>query len=201
METEKQNLVLKNRIIMKQILFLLIIIATVCKAQIYPFNTKVSDLPPNAYIKDIDGELDKYIGIWVGNWNGKTIYIEMKKVKYYYEDSNYPYYKDMILGERKIVSSNGIVEIDRITNFDYENAEISGIFNSFNQKKKFIFSPENMCNKQITLYIENYTTNQMTLHFEYLPSLYDSSCIHNAYEQQHGDFPINFPKDIILTKQ
>lgn len=44
-------------------------------------------------------------------------------------------------------------------------------------------------------------TTEMTLHFEYLPSIYDENCQYNAYVQQHNDFPINFPKDIILTKQ
>ncbi|WP_312090956.1 DUF6705 family protein [Chryseobacterium sp.] len=182
---------------MKQILFLLLIIATTCKAQIYPLNTRISDLPLNAYVKDIDGELDKYVGLWKGNWNGKTIYIEMKKVKYNYDE----YYKDMILGERKIVNSNGVVEIDRIKSFDYDSPEFKGIFYNFQGEKEFLFSPKNMCKKIASLNITRFTSTQMTLHFEYLPSLYDSSCIHNAYEQQHGDFPINFPKDIILTKQ
>ncbi|MDR2206698.1 MAG: hypothetical protein LBE36_11165 [Flavobacteriaceae bacterium] len=42
-------------------------------------------------------------------------------------DSNNYVYRDMILGERKIIASNGTVEIDRITNFDYESPEFMGI--------------------------------------------------------------------------
>ncbi|MDR6129187.1 hypothetical protein QE442_000073 [Chryseobacterium sp. SORGH_AS1175] len=52
-----------------------------------------------------------------------------------------------------------------------------------------------------TLDITNFTGSQMTLHLEYLPSFVDSNCQHNAYVNQYGDFPINFPKDIVLTKQ
>ncbi len=188
---------------MKTIVFLLLILATSCKAQIYPLNTGISDLPPNAYIKDLNNELDKYVGLWKGNWNGKTLYLELKKVKYHDNDPNYPYYKDMIFGERKIVSSNGTIEIDRISNFDYENAEIRGMYNSllFEGNERFLFFPKNMCKKIASLDISNMTSTQMTLKFQYLPSRYDANCEHNAYEQQYGDFPINFPKDIVLTKQ
>jgi hypothetical protein len=58
-----------------------------------------------------------------------------------------------------------------------------------------------MCNKRATLDITSFTGTSMTLHFEYLPSFIDPNCIHNSYVDQYGDFPINFPKDITLTKQ
>ncbi len=187
--------------IMKAIVFLLLILATSCKSQIYPLNTGISDLPPNAYLKDLDNELDKYVGLWKGNWDGKTLYIDMKKVKYYYDDDNYPFYKDRILGERKIINANGNVEIDRISNFDYVSPEIRGVFYDAQGDINFLFAPKNMCLKHASLYIKNLTNTQMTLHFEYEPSRYDPNCVHNAYVDQHGDFPINFPKDIVLTKQ
>ncbi|WP_050379396.1 DUF6705 family protein [Chryseobacterium sp. Hurlbut01] len=186
---------------MKTIAFLLLIIATSCKSQIYPLNTGISDLPPNAYIKDLNNELDKYVGLWKGNWNGKTLYLELKKVKYHDDDPNYPYYKDVILGERKVVSSNGTIEIDRISNFDYESPEIRGILYDVHGDEIFLFAAKNMCLKLASLYIKNLSNTQMTLHFEYMPSRYDPNCVHNAYVDQHDDFPINFPKDIVLTKQ
>jgi hypothetical protein len=83
---------------------------------IYPINTSVWDIPDNAYLKDLNNELDKYVGLWKGNWNGKTVYLELRKIKKYY-DGGHPYYEDRILGERKIINSNGNIEIDRITNF------------------------------------------------------------------------------------
>lgn len=58
-----------------------------------------------------------------------------------------------------------------------------------------------MCGKRATLDIVSFTSNQMTLHFEYEPSFVDPNCQHNAYVDQYGDFPVNFPKDIVLTKQ
>lgn len=41
----------------------------------------------------------------------------------------------------------------------------------------------------------------MTLHLEYQPSIYNEDYIHNNDVLVNGDFPINFPKDITLTKQ
>lgn len=176
-----------------------------CKAQEYPLNTDPGEIPSNAYLKDMNNELDKYVGVWKGTWDGKTLYIEFKKIKYYLSvpGGTHPYYSDLIFGERKVIADNGTIEIDRITNFDEQGAEISGIFSSLRNGnwKRLHFSPKNMCGKSAALDITSFTGNQMTLHLEYMPSIYKEDCIHNAYVEQHGDFPINFPKDIVLTKQ
>ncbi|MDQ1098385.1 MULTISPECIES: DUF6705 family protein [Chryseobacterium] len=190
---------------MKQILLLLIMIFAVpFKGQVYPLNNKnKSDAPNGSYFKDLDGELDKYIGLWKGNWNGKTVYLDLRKYKYKLgDDSNY-IYQDKILGERKIIAADGTVEIDRISNFDNTNSEFIGMEMSLKNGnwKRIYFYPKNMCNKIATLDITNFTNNQMTLHFEYEPSFVDPNCQYNAYVDQYGDFPVNFPKDIVLTKQ
>lgn len=174
-------------------------------SQEYPLNTNPSDIPNNAYIKDINNELNKYVGIWKGNWNEKTLYLELRKFKTYSSipGDTHPYYVDEILGERKIINANGVIEIDRITNFGSDGAEFSGMSKSIKPpgRDRLLFFPKNMCRKQATLDITNFTGTQMTLHFEYLPSAIDENCVHNAYVDQYGDFPINFPKDITLTKQ
>ncbi|KIC63053.1 DUF6705 family protein [Chryseobacterium taiwanense] len=187
---------------MKQILLILISIFTIsCNAQVYPLNYQ-DDVPDGAYYKDLDNELDKYVGTWKGTWSGKTLYLDLRKVKYHYT-GNQSYYEDKIFGERKVIASDGTIEIDRITNFDIQSPEFRGIETSLKNGnwKRLYFNPKNMCNKKATLDITSFTGNQMTLHFEYLPSIYDENCQHNAYVDQYGDFPINFPKDIVLTKQ
>ncbi|MDF2934240.1 MAG: hypothetical protein K0R36_3571 [Chryseobacterium sp.] len=188
---------------MKHLFIILIsFFALSCKAQVYPLNTSPYDVPDNAYIKDTNNELDKYVGVWTGSWNGKTVYLDFRKIKYYYSD-DHPYYMDKILGERRIVNVNGNIEIDRITNFDTLSPEFWGIFPSlvYPGKDTIIFYPDNMCRKTATIHIINITSTQMTLKLEFDPSYYDENCIHNAYVAQHGDWPINFPKDIVLTKQ
>uniref|UniRef100_UPI003016D697 hypothetical protein n=1 Tax=Chryseobacterium contaminans TaxID=1423959 RepID=UPI003016D697 len=140
-----------------------------------------------------------------GSWDGKTLYLQFKKIKHYLSvpGGTHSYYSDLIFGERKVIAANGAVEIDRIANFDEKGAEISGIFGSLvnGNWKRFYFYPKNMCGKSAALDITSFTGNQMTLHFEYMPSIYKEDCIHNSYVDQYGDFPINFPKDIVLTKQ
>ncbi len=181
------------------------LVAQLFLSQEYPLNTTPSDVPNNAYIKDMFGELDKYVGLWKGNWNGKIVYIEFKKVKFYNSitGATHTYYSDDIFGERKIISSNGIIEVDRISNFGIDGAEFRGIFKSLKYpgKETISFFPKNMCGKTATIHITSFTTNQMTLHLEYDPSFWKEDCIHNAYVDQYDDWPINFPKDIVLTKQ
>ncbi|WP_407485231.1 DUF6705 family protein [Elizabethkingia miricola] len=189
---------------MKQIFLIIIavVFSTLYNAQEYPLNTSAGDIPDNAYLKDTNNELNKYVGLWKGTWNGKTLYLDLRKIKTY-SKGNHPFFKDEILGERKIISANGIVEIDRMTNFDTEAPEFRGVGISLKNGnwKRIYFYPKDMCGKQASLDITSFTETQMTLHFEYLPSFYDSNCKHNAYVDQYGDFPINFPKDITLTRQ
>jgi len=206
MEAEKQknvhNLETNNK--MKNIFLITILLISIsCNAQIYPLNTSPSDIPDNAYIKDTNNELDKYVGLWKGNWNGKILYLELRKIKYYSQMGKY--YSDEIFGERKIVNSSGIVEIDRITNFGDEGPEFRGLFNSLKYpgKKRILFFPYNMCKKTASLHIMNFdeVNHTMTLHFIYDPTYIDASCPYYNSVMQGNDFPVNFPKDIVLTKQ
>lgn len=189
---------------MKNTLLILTIFSiNLISCQVYPLNTSSSDVPNNAYIKDTNNELDKYIGLWKGNWNGKTIYLEFKKNKRYYSGLH-SYYIDEIVGERKIISQNGQVEIDRISNFNLINSEFWGITSSVKNPtiKTFTFFPKNMCGVHTPIDIINITNTTMTLQ---RPTLLEghvqANCIHNAYVQQYGVFPVNFPTDITLTKQ
>lgn len=201
---------------MRKIIYLVILLISFNGlAQEYPLNYK-EDVPDGAYYKDINGDLDKYLGLWKGEWNGKTLYLELKKVKTF--SSGYPaYYKDRILGERKIIDANGNIEIDRISNFNYQHPEFRGfgLFGTYNgvvYESTLTFYPKNMCEMHTTLIItklENLLTinnpnitTQMTLHWDgKMRGGLMQDCVHDAYAQQHGEYPVNFPKDIVLTKQ
>lgn len=187
---------------MKKIILLIVtILSKLLYSQEYPLDYK-EDVPNGAYYKDVNGELNKYVGLWKGNWNGKTIYIELKKNKKYYSGIH-PYYQDEIVGERKIINYNGVIEIDRISNFDLQHPELWGMSTNLKNGniKRMYFYPKNMCRLQASLDIMSFTGTQMTLHMEYLPNFKDDTCQHNAYIEQYNDWPVNFPKDITLTKQ
>lgn len=203
---------LKNKKMKNKILIVIsILLFQISFAQEYPLDYK-DDVPNGAYYKDMNNELSKYVGLWKGTWMGKTVYLELRKVKTFNSGSP-SYYKDRIIGERKIISSSGTVEIDRISNFSNDDSEFWGINTNLKNgtQKMLTFAPKNMCRKMANLIITNFNNlidfntgqliPQMTLHFEYQPSIYDENCTHNNYVLQNGDFPVNFPKDIILTKQ
>lgn len=187
------------------VLIFCVLFSQSCFSQDYPLNTSPSDIPNNAYIKDMNGDLDKYIGLWMGTWSGKTVYLELKKIKTYLiiSGDTHPYYKDRIYGERKIINQNGNVEIDGITNFDNENPEFSGIsINPANPTQKRIsFYPKNMCGFRSQLNITSITATTMTLQMVDRGGTKTPNCIHDTYIQQYGEYPLNFPKNIVLTKQ
>ncbi|MRM86673.1 hypothetical protein LEQ04_03775 [Riemerella anatipestifer] len=61
---------------MKKILLLVIVLLlhTNCIAQnVYPLNTSVLDLPQGAYLKDLNDELDSYVGKWKAQINETTV--------------------------------------------------------------------------------------------------------------------------------
>ncbi len=52
-----------------------------CKAQVvYPLNTFYDDIPKGSYIKDINNDLDSFIGLWKVNYDQKEILISVKKI-------------------------------------------------------------------------------------------------------------------------
>ncbi|AZA77836.1 hypothetical protein EG347_10050 [Chryseobacterium sp. G0186] len=165
------------------------------------------DTPNKAYYKDMDGELDQYVGTWKGNWEGKTLFLQLRKVKKRHTAGDGTYFDvDAILGERKIVSPNGIIEVDRVSNFDENLPEFYGILG---QKKNFaqkylLFQPDNMCNKtaNIDINFTNAQKTEMKLSLKLNPNGVLTSCqYYNLIIVEGKSWPINFPKDIVLTKQ
>ena len=165
------------------------------------------DSPNKAYYKDLDGELNQYVGTWKGNWEGKTLFLQLRKVKKRHTAGDGTYFDvDAILGERKIISPSGIVEVDRITNFDENSSEFYGILG---QKKDFsqkflLFQPKDMCNKtaNVNINFTNAQKTEMKVSLKLNPNGVLTSCqYYNLIIVEGKSWPINFPKDIVLTKQ
>ncbi|MBV8326784.1 DUF6705 family protein [Chryseobacterium sp.] len=58
------------------------------KAQILPLNTALNDIPANAYIKDINNELNPYIGTYKATYQGNEITLFIIKEDYKLEKSS-----------------------------------------------------------------------------------------------------------------
>jgi hypothetical protein len=58
--------------------FTVLIISISCKSQnIYPLGTHT--VPNGSYVKDLNNELDPYVGTWIANYNGKKITLYLTK--------------------------------------------------------------------------------------------------------------------------
>ena len=107
--------------VMKDILLILIFTMSLsCKVQQeYPLNSNLFELPQNSYFKDLNNELNPYIGTYKASFNGKqiTLYIT-KETKKYFDRISYKFYKD-VLSVRYIVqnSSGQILQSTQNQNF------------------------------------------------------------------------------------
>ncbi|RED44436.1 hypothetical protein DFQ10_103120 [Winogradskyella eximia] len=77
-----------------------------CKAQspIMPLDTYIHNTPEGGYIKDLDNELDKFVGTWIYTNGLTTLTFELQKLELFYDGEHY---EDILIGEYKYVE-NGI---------------------------------------------------------------------------------------------
>ena len=92
---------------MKHILLILIIAFTSlsCKAQtpIIDINNRTIELVDNAYLKDVNNELDKFVGIWLFSNSTSTLKIVFQKKINIYNGSQY---EDLLVGEYQYLENN-----------------------------------------------------------------------------------------------
>ncbi|MGG5210217.1 DUF6705 family protein [Chryseobacterium sp. MIQD13] len=81
-----------------------------CKAQTLPLNTHFDNLPLNAYLKDLNNELDPYIGTYQANINSNqiTLYITKEDHKYF-DLGDIKFYKDVLIVRYSVKNSSDIV--------------------------------------------------------------------------------------------
>lgn len=64
----------------KKIIFSFAFISIIsCKAQQFPLNTDIDDVPNYSYLKDLNNELSPYIGTYKANYEGNEIYLYITK--------------------------------------------------------------------------------------------------------------------------
>ena len=169
-------------------------------AQIYPLNTN-TDVPTDAYIKDLNNELVPYEGTWKGTWNNKTIYLYLKRIKKLLDHKeNNPYYKDLLVGKFKVVDQNGLILYDN-TNLPDEDTKIEGgRFFTIPIKQYYLFYIDpDICNMTGGIYINFINGNQTQLQWKFSDTtdIITSDCpYYNA-----NPFPQPLPINIVLIKQ
>ncbi|MCX8534712.1 DUF6705 family protein, partial [Chryseobacterium luquanense] len=148
-------------------------------AQIYPLNT-YSEVPTNAYIKDLNNDLLPYEGDWKATWGNKIFFVQFKRIKKYLDHKeNNPYYKDLLVGKFKVMDQNGLILYDN-TNLPNEDTKIEGgRFFTIPIKQYYLFYIDpDICNITGKIYIDFVSNNQTQLNWKFIDTtdIITSSC-------------------------
>lgn len=150
---------------MKNILFILSFICISCKAQqqIIPLETKGFPVE-GTYYKDLNNDLDPYIGIWKGTFENKNFIISFSKYKDYNSMGNY--YKDRLIGRYKMLDANGN-QLYSTYNLSDNDVKVTSLgFVNSTTKDKLRFSFIDLCIEgQIVMSFEN--TQKTQMHWKY----------------------------------
>ncbi|MGU3374990.1 DUF6705 family protein [Chryseobacterium sp. M5A1_1a] len=93
-----------------------------CKAQQqYPLNTDYEDVPNNSYLKDLNHELDPYMGTYKTNFQGNQITLLITKVENKLVKSTHKNYYMDVLVIKYIVKNSFGGELQNTQNMDLNN--------------------------------------------------------------------------------
>jgi len=114
---------------MKKIIILsfLLLVVTSLKAQtIVPldnYESYTSEIPDGTYFKDVNHILDKFIGVWTGEYNGNTIMFSISKT---IKNVNYGYKVikfDRLVIHYTVTDASGAIIVD-VTSFPADNIHV-----------------------------------------------------------------------------
>ena len=100
---------MKNMKNMKFILAIFFFCTIACNSQqILPLKTSDFNTPTNSYFKDLNNDLDFYIGTWKGNFQGKTVTVVITKdLKRPYESWGKNFFTDVLIVKYEVKDSVG----------------------------------------------------------------------------------------------
>ncbi|TYB69080.1 hypothetical protein ES677_14590 [Bizionia gelidisalsuginis] len=98
------------------ILIALIGITFTCKAQnpIISIHDKNAEITTDSYLKDINNDLDKFVGTWLYTNGTTSLTIKFEKKEQVYNDD---WYEDLLVGEYKYIE-NGVQKVNTLIDFD-----------------------------------------------------------------------------------
>ncbi|MDQ1163586.1 hypothetical protein QE422_003954 [Chryseobacterium sp. SORGH_AS 447] len=150
---------------MKNTLFLIALIISLisCKGQQLPLNTFMDDIPSNAHVKDLNNELNPYVGIYKANYQGEDITLYITKVNDKLEErSNKNFYRDALVIKYIVKNSSGIVLQDTQNN-NIPNIELySTRIRSYDNSVIFYYSGTNCRVGWGNVYIKKINATQIS---------------------------------------
>lgn len=114
-----------------------------CNAQL-PLNTLMENIPSNAHVKDLNNELNPYIGIYKTSYQGREITLYITKIdKRLEQRSNKNFYRDALVIKYIVKNSSGVILQDTQNN-NIPNIELfSTRIRSYDNSVIFYYSGTN----------------------------------------------------------
>lgn len=113
------------------LILILLFLSSSCSAQVVSLETMAQcsnnpqTCPDATYLKDINNSLDKYIGTWKGNYNGKIYEFQfVKQLNFGVEDD---YRWDRLVGRLRITDNNGSILYNTFNEQDDLKTKFKGI--------------------------------------------------------------------------
>lgn len=177
----------------------LLIITISCKSQTLPLNTLMDNIPQGAYVKDLNNELDPYIGTFKANYKGNEITLFINKLEHKFEKrTNKDYFMDVLNVKYIVKNSSGLILQDTSGN-NAPNIELYSLgVNSDDNSVDFYYSGTNCGIGWGEIILKKLNPTQIS--WDYRPN---SLVIDDATCPPGTDKTVYLPvtKDLIFTKQ
>ncbi|MCS3867544.1 hypothetical protein J3D55_000460 [Chryseobacterium ginsenosidimutans] len=185
---------------MKNIILILSILFTLsCKSQTYPLRT-YTDVPDNSYLKDMNNELNDYVGTWKATWNNKTIYIYIfEEINKYNNSLNI--YKDYLIIKFKVTDALGNILFNN-TNLSNNDAKIFGSnFKGGTDTYSLGYGDDDLCGKWglIRINFTDSTKTQLNWVYSEQENWLEPDCFYYNYPLDQRPEPL--PQSAVFTKQ
>ncbi|WP_312556533.1 DUF6705 family protein [Empedobacter brevis] len=191
-----------------KIFFFFILLSINIQAQTEVFlRADYGDYPEGTYYKDLNNELNQFVGTWVYTDGNKKYTINLKKL--IKEEFNWGphYYKDMLIGGYKLEVNNQIIYNSILTLYEYYEAPLRGIGFVKNQNKYIItFEDPLNCDISGNVKIEKDPSNpnqliwKMHREFEMNPNFEKCPYLHDIDETSTFGDTMSLPYEMILIK-
>jgi len=169
-----------------------------CKSQTLPLNTILKNIPQGSYVKDLNDELDPYIGVYKANFEGNetTLYITKQENKLE-KSTGKTYYLDALIIKYIIKNNSGIILQDT-QNSNAPNIELYSIATRpYENKIIFYYSGTNCGIGWGSIVLKKINSNQILWDYQPNSGALGKDCPANA------DKTIYLPEtdNLIFTKQ
>ena len=172
-----------------------------CKAQQdpLPLNTWMENIPQGAYVKDLNNELNPYVGIYKGNYKGNEITLFINKVEHKFEKrTNKDYFMD-VLDVKYIVKNSAGLVLQDTSNGNFSNIKLYSLgVNPEDSSADFHYSGTNCRAGWGLINLKKLSPTQLS--WEYYPN---NRIVSDATCPPGKDTTVYLPhtKGLVFTKQ